>query len=135
MLVREAMPSSFGWMTARSGYTPLPDAVGLEVVRGGETQGLVLLDGRTSTMAQVHVALATPQAALRLRRAVFRLAFAQLGLRVLVTVLASSNVAAVRLAGGLGFSVAGRIRDGFALGDDLLLYELRREDCRFLEVH
>jgi hypothetical protein len=135
MHVRAATPAAFGWMTERSGYTPLPDAIGLEVVGSAGTAGLVLLDGRTDTMAQIHVALETPRVAARIRRAVFRLAFGQLGLRVIVTVLAASNAAAVRLANGMGFTVAGRIRDGFAVGDDLLLYELRREHCRCPWVH
>lgn len=134
MIVQAASPEHFPWMTDRSGYVPLPDAVGEEAVSGGVIQGMVIFDGRTETMAQVHVALESPLAAGALRRVAFRSPFIQHGLRVLVTTLASDNGPAVRLALGMGFTEVGRVRDGFRVGVDLILYELRRDACRHLGV-
>jgi len=124
------------WLTQRSGYTPLLDARGIRAVCGGRTVGMVVFDGFTETLAQVHLALETPRAAAALLRPTFNYAFRQLGLAVLVTMLDSRNTRAVGLARGLGFREACRIVDGAAVGADLILFEMRRHACRFTrEVH
>lgn len=134
--VEIAPTRDFTWMTERSGYAPLPDGRGIVALRGAQALGMVVYDGFTATLAQVHVALATPMAARHLLRPAFEYPFLQLGLLALATMLDSRNERAVALALGAGFLEAGRIQDGVDVGSDLVLYQLRRERCRFLsEVH
>lgn len=121
------------WMAERSGYTPGADAKGIVATFGGRVLGVVAFDGFTATIAQVHVALGTPRAAGILFRPAFRYAFLQANRLALVTMVDSRNTRAVGLAAGLGFREACRVRDGMALGADLILFELRREECRYLQ--
>lgn len=54
--------------------------------------------------------------------------FNQLGVRRIMTVIAESNVRAIRINEGLGFKLEGRCR--YACGDeDALVYGLLREEC------
>ena len=133
MIVQPASPNRFPWMTERSGYTPLPDAKGIEAVAGDVVRGMVVFDGFTETLAQVHVALDTPRAAIHLLRPALQYAFLQAGRLALVAFLDARNTRAVLLARGVGFQEVYREPDGVALGADLILFRMRREECRYLQ--
>jgi RimJ/RimL family protein N-acetyltransferase len=96
---------------------------------------MVVYDGRTRTLAQMHVALEMPDAGKALLRPAFAYPFAVLGLRVLVAMVDASHEPAVAIAKRQGFTEAYRVRDGVEVGTDLILFELRRDDCRPLEAH
>jgi RimJ/RimL family protein N-acetyltransferase len=132
LMVCAAPREALGWLTARSGYTPMADAKGIMAVREGRILGMVVFDGFTETIAQAHVALDSPRAMAALVHPAFQYAFLQAGRIALVTFLDSRNTGAVRLVEGLGFREKGRCADGVALGGDLIFYEMRRERCRFL---
>lgn len=64
---------------------------------------------------------------------VFQFPFGQLGLgRVTVPVL-SDNTASIRMIEALGFVYEGTLRKAGPKGQDIKLYGMLREDCRWLE--
>ncbi len=54
---------------------------------------------------------------------------------LVIGLIPSYNQTALELSRYLGFREGYRIRDGWALGTDLVIQEMRREECRFLEVN
>jgi hypothetical protein len=133
-MVRAAPPAHFPWLTSRSGYRPLSDARGLEAVRGERLLGMVLFDGWTATLAQAHVAVDTPLALRHLLPEAARYVFRQAERLAIVTMVDARNTPVRQLAAGVGFHEVYRIQDGMEPGVDMILIELRRENCRFLEV-
>jgi RimJ/RimL family protein N-acetyltransferase len=64
----------------------------------------------------------------------FRYPFEQLGCRRVTGLVPGRNEVAARFDEHLGFVLEGRIRQVLANGDDLLVYGMLREECRFLKV-
>jgi hypothetical protein len=64
----------------------------------------------------------------------FRYPFEQLGCRRVTGLVPASNTAAARFDEHLGFTAEGRLRQIMPDGDDLLIYGMLREECRFLKV-
>lgn len=62
---------------------------------------------------------------------IFRYAFQQCGVDKVILPVASDNAKSCRFVNHLGFAEEARIRDA-APGGDLILFTLRKSDCRFL---
>lgn len=52
---------------------------------------------------------------------------------MLVTATPANQKGSLAVSGWLGFYEIFRIRDGWDTGVDMVLKELRREDCRFIQ--
>ena len=129
MNVRAAIPPDFAWFEGRTGYVLPANARGLSV--GSPPRAMVAFDAWTHNSAQVHVAIEAPGVCRRLLTEAFRYAFGAVG--VLVAVIRAGNAKSVRLAKHLGFTERHRIRDGWKEGEDLIVLEMRREECRWLK--
>lgn len=70
-------------------------------------------------------------------RECFRYPFVQLGVKRVTGLVAASNTDARRFDEHLGFVLEGRVRHGIADGDDLLIYGMLKDECRWIrsEVH
>lgn len=133
MNVRAATPEEYSWLLGRVGYTPTASFRALAAVDNtGRVRGMVGFDSWTENSAQAHFAVDTPMALRELAPAAFEYVFHQAGRGVLVGVVREDNARSRRATKHLGFKEAYRIRDGAAAGVALLLYELRREECRYL---
>jgi hypothetical protein len=64
----------------------------------------------------------------------FRYPFEQLGCKRVTGLVPARNEVAARFDEHLGFIYEGRIRQVLPNGDDLLVYGMLREECRFLQV-
>jgi len=64
----------------------------------------------------------------------FRYPFEQLGCKRVTGLVPSKNTDAQRFDEHLGFIYEGRIRQILPDGDDLIIYGMLREECRFLKV-
>lgn len=134
MEVRAAPAEHFGWLLSRIGLAPGVDFKAIEAVDAkGEIRGMVGYDHWTHNSVNAHIALDSPIALRSLIRAAFAYPFEQVGFGVLVCPVASDNEASMRLCRGLGFREAYRMRDGHDVGVDLVLWEMRREECRHLK--
>ena len=132
MIVRAATPEELPWLVNRVGIVPPLDLRGIVALdSSGRIRGMVGCCSWTHNSCEVHVSADTPIAWKHLAPAASEYLFRQLGLGVVVGRVRSSNKAARRANEHLGFRLAHTIKDGYAVGEDMLLYEMRREDCRY----
>lgn len=100
--------------------------------RDGRILGMVAYDGWTPNACSMHVAIEEPIAVRRLVRPAFRIPFVELKKQVVIGMVLSTNLKALKLDEHLGFTIRGRIPDAWAPGVDLILLSMRRDECRFL---
>lgn len=62
----------------------------------------------------------------------FRYPFEICGKGLVIGCTQGDNAATIKFARHVGFKETHRIKDGWKLGTDLVIQEMRREDCRFL---
>jgi RimJ/RimL family protein N-acetyltransferase len=122
------------WIAERAKVTWTEDANGIIAYRGEEIVGAVVFEQWTHNSAALHFAIGTPMI---LRHGfleeLFTYLFITAGRRIALGGQPSSNVRMSRFVEKLGFKEVHRIEDGFADGDDMIIYELRKEDCRFID--
>lgn len=129
-----ATKEQLSWLCERTGAALTDAARGVAAVDAdGVTRGVVAFDLWSHNSAHAHVALDAPVAARPLLRAAFEYAFCQADKGVLIGMVSADNERALKLDQSLGFREVARVRDGRAVGVDLVILELRREDCRFLK--
>lgn len=106
---------------------------GIKRVVAGELLAMVGFDDWTSNSVQMHVWLKNPHAISRdLICECFRYAYEVANVGIVIGVTPCNNTAALELNRRLGFRRVYTLKDGFALGTDLAIQELRREECRWL---
>lgn len=105
-------------------------ARGLEVVDARGVRGAVAYDQWAPNSCQAHMAVDTPVAWRTLLPHVFLYPFTHV--QVLIGVIREKNEASWKMAESLGFRLAYVLKDGWAPGEALRQYEMRREDCRWL---
>jgi hypothetical protein len=122
------------WLSLRAGCQLTDTFIALEAVdQEGKIHGAVGFDGWLGNAAQMHVAIETPIALRGLIRESFRWLFKEWGKDIALGVVPAHNERALRIDIGIGFRPVYRIKDGWAPGDDIVLLELHRKDCRWLE--
>ena len=133
MRVDACTKDELGWIVAETSCALSPGATGIKATDSeGRIRGMVAYDCWTPNAVTAHMAVDTPIAWRSLIPACFEYPFIQCDRRLLLGVIPSDNTKSWGLAKHLGFTVKHAVRDGWASGVDLLLLELRREDCRFL---
>lgn len=100
--------------------------------RDGRLLAGVLYDGWLPNSVQAHMYVPSPIACRHLLPHAFRYPFVQEERGVLWSFIRSDNARSLKMARHLGFSEEGRVRDGYAVGVDLVRVEMRRENCRWL---
>ena len=123
------------WVADRIGGNPAWEsfeAIGLE--KDGELIAGVIVDGYVeNTRCSIHCAGEGKQWLNReFLFVVFDYVFRQLNCNVVVQTVCSNNVDSMKFTSHLGFGEKCRIEDG-ALGGDLVILSMRREDCRWIK--
>lgn len=130
MNIRAAPKEHFGWIEERTGLSLSANARAIEAVDGkGHIRGQVAFDGWTPTACQAHMAVDHPIVWRSLLVPALDYAFQQAGKIVLVGIIAAHNAASRRFARAVGFRDIARIKDGWEAGDDLVVYQLRKQDA------
>ncbi len=128
-LVQAASPERLEWLTQRTGVRFTPAVRGIEAVdKQGRIRGQVAFDAWTENAVMLHIATDAPIAWRSLLGPALEYPFLQGNRGVCLGTIASSNPASCALARGAGFTEIARIKDGRAQGDDLLLFQMRREE-------
>lgn len=110
-------------------------AIGLE--RDEELVAGVVYEDYTGKAVQAHIAgkpgrkWMTP----RFLWAIFYYPFKQLGVDRIYCFVSSSNAESMRLAEHLGFKVHSVLEGAARDGNDMIIYSLHRDECRFLELY
>lgn len=122
-------------MTERSGYTPGAGFRAIHVEDDyGRVRGMVGFDGWTPSAVWLHVAVDKPGACRGLLWAAFDYAFRQCGKQLALANIPACNADALALAERLGFSEVARLQGAWDGTVDLVLLQMRREDCRWLSA-
>lgn len=134
MIRVEAAPTaSFSWLLERIGYAPTTDFRAIQAVTPyGRICGMVGFDHWMPNSCQMHVALDTPIATRALLHPAFSYPFEEAGKTVALGFVPGSRARSLRLARSLGFTEAWRVRDGWERGVDLVAFEMRKENCRWI---
>lgn len=106
---------------------------GIKLEKDGYIVAMVGFDDWTANSVQIHVWSAFPGAITR-RFIVECLEYVYItnGRGIVIGVTACNNVAALELNRRIGFRRVHTIKDGYALGTDLAIQEMRHEECRWL---
>jgi hypothetical protein len=133
VIVRAAPREHFEWLTSRAGTCiPSPDFRAIEAIDGDRILGMVGYDAWTPNGVSMSVAIDEPVAVRRLLGPAFSYPFLEAGRGVITAVVRGDNAASRKFCEHVGFRKTHAIRDGWAAGTDLLLYEMRRDECRHL---
>jgi len=135
----------FSWLSERAGTSISPSMKAIEALgtvetfcyrcghTHGEIKGMVGYTNWTSNAVIMHVAVATPVAARALLRPAFEYPVKTANRKVLLANILSSNTASLNICRRLGFTTICTVKQGWDQSTDLVLLELRSENCRWLE--
>lgn len=133
MRVQEAPPEHYGWLAERNHLWLPTDFRALEAVdENGAIRGMGGFMYWTPNSVQTTIYVDSPAALRALVRPFFSYPFEDCGRGVLLA-LVPSHSPVLLIAMRAGFAAVHRIADGFQVGDDMLLLEMRRENCRWLK--
>lgn len=127
-------PEGVAWIAERAGFSPTIEFRALTALDDrGRIHGMVGFDGWTPNSVVAYIALDNPAALRHLVPAVFEVAFEKAERGVMLATCKGSNTRSLKLCKHLGMKEVYRVRDGVQVGDDLVILEMRREDCRWLQ--
>ena len=135
MIVRVATADHYSWICERARLVVTPGFQALEAVaRDGRILGMVAYDGYRPNSVNMHMALDWRSAARHLLRPAFHGAFVELGRGIVYGQVLSSNPRSLALCLHLGFREVARLKDAWEPGVDIHLVEMRRDECRWLDM-
>jgi len=127
-------PYEYGWIAERAGceITPSFQAIKASDAKG-RIHGMVGYSNWTANSVVMHIALENPACLRRLLRVAFSYPFVDVGRNVAIATVREKNERSMRLCEHVGFREAYRVKDGIAIGEDLVIFEMRSENCRWIE--
>jgi RimJ/RimL family protein N-acetyltransferase len=135
-VIRAATSEEISYVCEKIGFVRYEraNAVLIEDEVGG-IGAMAIYDRWTKTAVEMHAYSASPKYVFRPEfcRAMFEYPFVQANKMLAFAVTPCDNIASIALARWLGFREVYRIRDGWDLGTDMVIQEIRRQECRFLE--
>jgi RimJ/RimL family protein N-acetyltransferase len=134
LTIEAAQKEDFALYESHTGYIVDPAQFrAIKAVSDGIIQGIVGFDYWTPTAVQLHI-WATPLGLRggKLITEAFDYAFNQAGKKVAFGIIPSSNERALRFVRKVGFSEVCRLRDGWDEGVDMVINEMRADNCRWL---
>lgn len=129
-----ALPvTDLSFITERTGMQWTPNATGIAAVdESGRIHGMAAYDEWKRSTVQMHVRLDDWGAARCLLGWAFWFPFVQRHMAWVRAEVTSKNTRSLRLVQHLGFREIARIPGGWEPGDDLVLFAMHRDECRFL---
>lgn len=133
MMVRASPQSHYLWLCQRAGVCPTSGFRAIEAVdERGKILAMVGYDHWSRGSVEMHVAIDDPHAALPIRRPAFAYPFEEIGVDVVWGRVRSDNEKSLRLDRALGFREVFRGVGWAAPGVDAVIFEMRRDECRWL---
>lgn len=135
-MIRAATKAEIEYICTKIDYAPSVRCNG--IIINNDISGIgaaCIYDTWTHSAVQMHGYSTDPKYLFNpaFCRAMFEYPFVEQHKMLAFTVTPCDNTASIALARFLGFKEVYRIRDGWKPGTDMVIQELRRENCRFLE--
>lgn len=135
MRVLAAAPADFAWLVERTSCAPTGSFKAIKAVdSSGRIRGMVGYDMWTVNAVQAHMAVDSPIVWRSLLRPAFAYPFEQAGKGLLLGIIPAGNARSMALTRRLRFRETYRIRDGWAAGEDLAVFEMLRDECPWLSA-
>lgn len=131
--LRAAPPEHYPWIAERASLSLTREFRAIEAVDEDGILAMVGYDGWLPNCCSMHVAVERPFPARRFLRQAFGIPFLESGRDIVVGWVLGTNRKALDLDRRLGFRETHRIRDGWEKGVDLVLFEMRRHECRWIQ--
>ena len=123
----------YGWLVERAGCDITPGFKAIKAVDAtGRIHGMIGYGAWTENSCLMHIALDNPACFRSLLAWAFRYLFEMTGRGVAFATVRARNERSMRLCKRIGMREAYRLKDAIAVGEDMVLFEMRREDCRWI---
>lgn len=123
----------YGWLVERAGCEITQGYKAIKAVDAeGRIHGMVGFGSWTENSCAMTIALENPAALRELLKWSFRYLFEQTGRRVGFALVREKNTRSMRLCKHVGFREVARLRDAISVGEDMVVFEMRRENCRWV---
>lgn len=133
MKVAAAAPAAWPWLVERTGCVLTSDFRAIQATDvNGKIRGMVGYCDWAPNSVRAHLAADSPIVWRSLLRPALEYPFTQAGVGMILAAVRGSNARSLRFCGAVGLGVTCRVKDGFKAGEDWVLLQLRKEDCRFL---
>ena len=131
--VRALQQRDWEWIKLRASPVLCEDTDGVVAERNGELVAAAVFDSFSENSCLAHIVIEDP---LVLRHHflnfAFQLAFTVKDVGVVTGLTPADNQEALRFNKKIGMREVYRIKDGYKIGVDFVLQEMRREECRWL---
>ena len=126
-------PEEYEWLVERSGCDITPGFKAIKVVDAeGKIHGMVGYGNWTANAVVLTIALDNPAALREVLKWGFRYPFEQCGRGIALAVVRGRNKRSLSLCNKVGFREVYRVKDGIEVGEDMVMFQMRREDCRYI---
>lgn len=133
MKVVAATCSEFYWLSRRAGCALATDFTAIKAVdRFGAIRGMVGYQDWMPNSVKLHMAADTPIVWRSLLRPALSYPFLEVGVGLCVGIIPDHKHKSLDFVRAVGFREGYRQPNGWAKGVDVVVMELRREDCRWL---
>ncbi len=137
IIVSQPQADLVRWAAENMGYPDFrfrPDAKAIGHVRAGALAAVVVFDNFSDGDCMISVVSDGGRRwfSREFGRAVVAYPFVQLGQRRLTAMILESNAASRAFCAAFGFTQEGRLRKAGPGGEDMLLFGMLREECRWL---
>lgn len=135
MRVTAGHAEAFEWIETRTGCVLTRNARAIQALDvSGRIRGVIAYDCWTESAVQAHMAVDSPVVWRSLLRPAFAYPFLEAGRSLLLGIIADDNPKSLAMVRRLGFRETHRVMDGWSTGVDLVLFQMRRHECRWLEA-
>jgi hypothetical protein len=134
IIVRAAKKEDHEWLTDRTGSARTPGFKAIKAVdeSTGEILGMVGYDFWTAGSVGMHVAIDSMAACRKLLKVAFWYPFVSCKLQTVWAFISATNYQSRKLACHMGFAPIASIRDGVKQGEDMIVHEMRKDKCRWI---
>ena len=123
----------FQWLVERAGCDITTGFKAIKVVdEKGKIHGMVGYGNWTANAVVLTIALDNPAALREVLKWGFRYPFEQCGRGIALAMVRGKNKRSLSLCNKVGFREVYRVKDGIEVGEDMVMFQMRREDCRYI---
>ena len=123
----------FGWLVERTGCEITLGYKAIKVVDDAcKIHGMVGYGNWTANAVVMTIALDNPAALREVLKWGFRYPFEQCNRGIALAVVRGNNKRSLALCNKVGFREVYRVKDGIDIGEDMVMFQMRREDCPWI---